>query len=307
MRSTRSKIVERRAKPREERIAARRTPAVLVSVALALLVASADLAIAGNAGDLILNEFNATAAPSLLRNGGSDSFLGTVLGNGGNWVEVVVIADHLDIRGWRLEWRNADPDSGGAVFQDHAIWSDLRSGTLITIREDDLSPPGFGVLLTDLSYDPANGDYWIHANVDDLTVVSQFGWKMDDDNWQMRILDESLTVIQDWVGESTALWGGGGGVAGDEVGKLEEDPSAAAAMSPPVPNYNDGTSSTFGSENRWMTETLIQDFCTLRDPVLGNPVCGVLVPQVPGLSVPGGLLLTGLLGAVGCALMGRRR
>ncbi len=85
----------------------------------------------------------------------------------------------------------------------------------------------------------------------------------------MRILDESLTIIQDWVGESTALWGGGGGVAGDELGKLEEDPSAAAAMSPPVPNYNDGTSSTFGSENRWMTETLIQDFCALRDPVLG--------------------------------------
>ncbi len=53
-----------------------------------------------------------------------------------------------------------------------------------------------------------------------------------------------------------------------------------------------------------MMDTLIQDFCALRDPVLGNPVC---VPSVPGLSVPGGLLLTGLLGAVGCALRRRRR
>jgi len=214
MRSTRPKIVERRAKPREGRIAARRTPAVLVWVVLALLVASADLAIAGNAGDLILNEFNATAAASFLRDGGSDSFLGTVQGNGGNWVEVVVIADHLDIRGWTLAWRNTDPDSGSVIFGDHAIWSDLRKGTIITVREDDLSPPGFGVLLTDLSYDPDNGDYWIHVNVDDLTVVTQFGWKVDDDNWQMRILDETLTIIQDWVGEGTPLWGGGGGVAG---------------------------------------------------------------------------------------------
>ena len=207
---------------------------VLGLLGLALLLGSANRAIAGNQGDLILNEFNATGELFFLRNGGSDAFLGTVQGNGGNWIEVVVITDHLDIHGWTLDWRNADPDSGSVIFGEHAIWSDLRSGTIITIREDDLSPPGYGVLLSDLSYDPQNGDWWIHINVDDFTVVSQAGFKIDDDNWQMRILDESLTIIQDWVGESTPLWGGGGGVANDEVGKLEEDPSTAAAMSPEV-------------------------------------------------------------------------
>jgi hypothetical protein len=272
---------------------------------LALLVGPESRATAGNPGDLILNEFNGTGDLFFLRNGGTDTFFGTVQGNGGNWVELVVVADHLDIRGWKLEWANADPDSGSITFLNHSIWSDLRSGTIITIREDDLSPPGYGVLLSDLSYDPLNGDWWIHANVDDFNVVGQLGFKTDDDNWQMSILDDLSNVIQAPVGEATALWGGGGGVAGDEVGKLEQDPSAAAAMTPPVPMYNDGTSSTFGSPNRWDAGALLQDFCALRDPVLGNPAC---VPPVPALSVPGGTLLAGLIGVTtGLALKRRRR
>ena len=217
-----------------------------------------------------------------------DPFFGIVRGNGGNWIELVVIADHLDIRGWRLEWMNADlvSNSGTVTFQNHDIWSDLRSGTIITIREDDLSPPGFGVMLSDLSYDPPNGDWWIHANVDDLQVVLQAGFKVDDDDWRMRILDSGLTVIQDFIGEGTALWGGGGGVGNDEVGKLEQDPSAAAATAPPVPAYNDGTSSTFGSENRWAANSSQQDFSALRDAVSAS---------VPALTTKGAALLAALL------------
>jgi hypothetical protein len=215
-----------------------------------------------------------------------DPFFGIVNGNGGNWIELVVIADHLDIRGWTLEWQNADPDSGSITFDPVSIWSDLRAGTIITIREDDLDPPlGFGDLPTDLSYDPARGDWWIHVNVDDFNVVSQAGFKVDDDDWRMRILDESSGVIQDWIGEGTFLWGGGGGVANDEVGKLEQDPSAAAATGPPYPAYNDGTSSTFGSENRWAANTMEQDFSELRPLVL----------SVPSLSGPGMGVLAGLI------------
>jgi hypothetical protein len=226
-----------------------------------------------------------------------DPFLGVVRGNGGNWIELVVITDHLDIRGWTLEWMNADPDAGSVVFQPHTIWSDLRSGTIITIREDDLSPPGFGVLLTDLSYDPANGDWWIHANVDDLNVVLQTGFKVDDDDWRMRILDESSGVVQDWIGEGTALWGGGGGVGNDEVGKLEQDPSAAAATAPPVPAYNDGTTSTFGAPNRWSMNTLEQDFSTLR---------AVAAPPIPAVTTKAAVALATALVGVGLWLARRR-
>ena len=271
--------------------------AALPVLALALLLGSADAAHAGSPGDLILNEFNACGDALFLKNGGSDSFMGVVQGNGGNWFELVVVADHLDIRGWKLEWQNTDPDAGSISFQNHSIWSDLRSGTIITIREDDLSPPGFGVLLSDLGYDPQNGDWWIHANVDDLTVLFQTGFKVDDDNWSMRILDDQATVIQDFVGEATALWAGTGGVGSDEVGKLEENPSAAAATSLPVPLYNDGTTSTFGSENAWNPGSQTQDFSALRE--------SVLVP-VPALG-PGSAALFGGLTTITLLALSRRR
>jgi hypothetical protein len=369
------------------RAAGRGLRGLLGLIALALLVGSADPAIAANQGDLILNEFNAVSDTKFLGGKGflggniypdddeiniashayadqqgplqltttgtmpeglsfgtdyyivntgltnspasdwiglsltpggekvdietatggihtlfmGDSFLGFFQGNGGNWIELVVVADHLDIRGWTLEWHNGDPDQGRVSFQSHSIWSDLRSGTIITIREDDLSPPGYGRLLSDLSYDPENGDWWIHANVDDATVVTQFGFKTDNDNWSMRIWDGAVTcpappsvctgvgptaVIQDWVGEGTGLWGGGGGVGSDEVGKLEQDPSAAAATTPPTPMYNDGTSSTYGSENLWATGTILQDFSALR---------AVIAVAVPALTTKGTVVVTGLL------------
>lgn len=231
-----------------------------------------------------------------------DTFFGVVEGNGGNWIELVVIKDHLDIRGWKLEWMNADliSNSGAVTFLTHPLWSDLRAGTIITIREDDLSPPGFGVLLTDLSYDPSRGDWWIHVNVDEPpvnNVVSQTGFKVDDDDWRMRILDDSSNVIQDFIGEGTFLWGGGGGIANDEVGKLEQDPSAAAASSgPPLPAYNDGTSSSFGSENIWLAHTLKQDFSALRP----------FVPSVPALTRTGLGALAGVIVASALWLARRR-
>ena len=377
------------------RATARRMPGAVGLVAVALLVGSAGPALAGNQGDLILNEFNAVADSDFLRGavenfvdadvavaddeikinnhsyfdqqgplrltttgtlpaglsidtdyyivnsgltntpaddwiglsltpggakvditgatgGGThtltlrhdlgDSFFGVIQGNGGNWIELVVIADHLDIRGWTLEWMNADPDFGSITFQSHDIWSDLRAGTIITIREYE---PEYGELHTDLSYDPSRGDWWIHADIDDLDVLAQAGFKVDDDDWRMRIWDGAIdcttnpsppparfctgvgatVLIQDSIGEGTALWGGGGGVGNDEVGKLEQDPSAAAATAPPVPAYNDGTSSTFGSQNRWAANTLQQDFSKLRPFVL----------SVPALTMKGTALLVGLL------------
>jgi hypothetical protein len=274
------------------RATAPRIPGVLGLIALALLMGSANLALAGNQGDLILNEINAVSDSNILKDGGEDSFLGQVQGNGGNWLELVVIADHLDIRAWTLEWANDDPDGGTVVFSNHSIWSDLRSGTIITIREDDLSPPGYGVLLSDLSYDPTGGDWWIHANVDDEELLAQDGFKVDDDCWRMRILDAESAVIQGWVGEqdqgppacpANNLWGGTGNLSNTEVGKLEQDPSRAAAY-PPASPYNDGTSSTFGSGNVWQEGVLTQDFSALRDAI-----------SVPALTTKGAALLVGLL------------
>jgi hypothetical protein len=216
-----------------------------------------------------------------------DTYFGVVQGNGGNWIELVVIADHLDIRGWTLEWTNSDPPppppencNGGTVIFEAAyeVWSDLRSGTIVTVAEG---------LADDLSYDPAGGDWWINAHHEDGAVNHTNCFKVDNDSWRMRILDGGSTVIQDWVGEGTALWGAGGSVGNDEVGKLEQDPSAAAATTDPQPpNYNDGASSTFASANRWSGGTQTQSFYALR---------GLLGIPAPALTAKGAALLVGLL------------
>ncbi|NRA07223.1 MAG: hypothetical protein HRU02_03630 [Myxococcales bacterium] len=262
---------------------------------LCCLIVAPGVLRAAQPGDLILNEFNAVTTGNFLGLGsGSDSFLGVVPGNGGNWVELVVVADHLDVRGWTLEWENADLDNntGRLVFGQSLLWADLRAGTLITIREDDLGAPGFGALPTDLSFDPQAGDWWIHINADDVGHLFKLGFKVDNDGWAMRILDASspANVVQDFVGENRPLWAGTA-VSSSEVGKLKQNPSAAAAFAA-LQNYDDGDSSTFGSPNTWAGGALVQDLSTLRAQVLAPPA------PVPGL-LPGLLvLLAALLGFV---------
>src|SRR5512140_2546120 len=95
---------------------------------------------------VILNEYNAVAG-SMFLNGGnssadadggraSDSYFGRVAGNGGDWFELVVITDHLDMRTWTLDIY----DNGGLTETldraGRSSWADLRSGTIITVSED---------------------------------------------------------------------------------------------------------------------------------------------------------------------------
>ena len=54
---------------------------------------------------VILNEYNAVGNNNRLDDGnGADMFFGTIDGNGGNWFELLVIDDQLDMRGWKLSW-----------------------------------------------------------------------------------------------------------------------------------------------------------------------------------------------------------
>ena len=108
------------------------------------------------AADVILNEYNAVGGSQYLQNNGTDTYWGRVMGNGGDWFELVVITDHLDMRGWKLGlWDSGVFDETLNLTYD-AIWSDLRSGTVITISED---------LADDISYNPMaqGGDWWINV------------------------------------------------------------------------------------------------------------------------------------------------
>jgi hypothetical protein len=219
---------------------------------------------------VILNEYNAVKAENYLKDLGTDLFLGRVLGNGGNWFELVVTEDHADLRGWRLVWTEAPSDTGTLALTQHLLWSDLRAGTIITFGESDTAAGG---LDTDTSYDPSGGDWWIHINtlsggvpqetyVTTTTNVPGDGpghFSVGNDNWQVTIRDSQERLVFGPAGEGVQPTSG---IGNDEVFKLEEDPSPSIR---PTSAYNDGTSSSFGHPNLWAGGTIQQDFSALRD------------------------------------------
>ena len=235
-------------------------------------------------GELLINEYNAVGEAKFLEFDplksweGQDTYFGRIQGNGGNWIELVVASDHLDIRGWTLDWSNSDPDAGVLTFSNDTRWSDLRSGTIITIIEtlDDLVPevanlqdtdfngsvdtigPVFNVD-TDFSFDPASGDWWVNAWLSDASLFTTGAFKVDNDSWQGTIKDNLGATIQGPIGEDVFGWTGGG-INSREVGRLELDPSAAVDIS----NYDDGDYSTFGAPNNYDDQTAEQDFSSLR-------------------------------------------
>src|SRR5262245_27588252 len=99
------------------------------------------LPLRAGAAKVILNEFNAVSAANYLNGGtattdedggaAADAAFGRVLGNGGDWFELVVIADHLDMRGWKLDLCDNGVCNEQLVLSQNALWADLRAGTII--------------------------------------------------------------------------------------------------------------------------------------------------------------------------------
>jgi hypothetical protein len=210
--------------------------------------------------DVILNEYNAVGN-GLFLNGGnasadddggraSDSYFGRIEGNGGDWFELVVITDHLDMRNWKLDIYEGGAFSETLTLTSNAVWSDLRSGTIITVSED---------VPTDVSYNPAAGDWWINVQANgsasgDYITASNFA--VSSNNWQLRIRNASGTVKFGPAGEGISP---ASGIGDTEVFKLKAEPDAS--ITPNSADYDDGKDlSTFGAPNRWG----MQDFLALR-------------------------------------------
>jgi hypothetical protein len=216
------------------------------------------------ASPLVLNEYNAVSDTGFLRDGGTDSFWGTVAGNGGDWFELVVTVDHLDVRGWQIL---ISDDTGGPgetttllTLTQHPIWSDLRAGTLITVSED---------LADDVSYDPILGDWWINVQAADGasgTYITAQSFSVSNTNTQFTIFNASGGTVFGPAGEGIMP---PSGVGGTEVFKLEEDQGPHIT---PLSNYNDGSSSTFGAPNIFSAGTMVQDFTALRSAVCFSDV-----------------------------------
>lgn len=298
----------------------------------ALCLSSSSVALALSAGasavDIFLNEWNCVGSQKWLGNPGSptascpqpdgpqgfgcsnndDTFFGRVMGNGGDWIELVVVKDHLDIRGWQIQWKEPlENDANGQdiwtgfgcepqgtiTFTDHPIWSGLRAGTIITITERGTA---LGGLDTDFSFDPCRGDWWINVCAEDtlyLTCVANVcdpapncqptppeqcvdPFDVGNGNWQARILNAQGQVHIGLVGEGAPCWMGSG-VNSREVVKLRQNPSASINV---CSDWRGGDSSTFGSQNSW-TDTVTQcrvyqDFTAVRAAVYAELCSGCL-------------------------------
>ncbi len=273
---------------------------ILGALALAIVPFAAP---SSNAADLILNEYNAVSATNKLDGGnGADTFFGSINGNGGNWFELVVVTDHLDIRNWKLEWTEKEEvtpgvnAAGALTLGSQAIWSDLRSGTVLTFIE---TPNAEGVgnfnTATDISYNPAANDWWINVSTQEeatkgasalVTTTTNDGnpgqFSVGKDDWQLTIRNAGGNLVFGPSGEGGA-WKGDG-VGSEEVGSLEgplptpEVPvnlQTWQAIGPDSVLYDDSSSSSFGGSNVSYDRvsgkfTPEQDLSALR-AVIGTP------------------------------------
>ncbi len=206
---------------------------------------------------LVLNEWNAVDADELLDDDGADDAFGRIEGNGGDWIELLVIEDHLDLRGWRLELTDRRGDAGTLLFTDDPLLADLRSGTLLTVAED---------LPEDPAYDPGGGDWRFHLRAGaegSGRYVSASPFDVTHREWQLTAFDADGAVRFGPAGEGIAPESG---IGSDEVGLLAADPDGLLRRSSSA--YTDGNHSTFGAPNRW--DGGQQDLSALRsviDPV----------------------------------------
>ncbi len=230
--------------------------------------------------DVILNEYNAVRADRWLDLDGldastaSDSHFGRVQGNGGRWFEMVVVGqtalpgETVDMRGWSFDWSAADVGSGSFTLSNDARLAGIHRGTLLTFfSKDALNPENVDSNFD--SYNPHGGDWWLNINLADPLLILSGSLNTGNDNWQVSVRNSVDALVYGPAGEGVGFFEG---VNSREVGKLEAftfgDPMNTLAdwqaIGPDSLEYQDGTSSTFGSENIWSGGSGLQDLSILR-------------------------------------------
>ncbi len=241
---------------------------------------------------VILNEYNAVSSDNFL--GGTesaavDTHFGRVLGNGGDWVEFVVVGDGVpgtvDLRGWTIE---IGTSQGGLPFEmrdtltlsQDVAWSAVRAGTILTFTESNTAGGGMDTAINQRDRSTTLGDSWSNFWMGDTTYIALTGAtiegdtvtgiSIDNDDTQFLIKDADGNIVFGPAGEGIAPISG---ISSEEIFELEGDPSPGVApfitsddtVEPPREGYDDGGSgSTFGWPNEWKFgiagPTVLQDF-----------------------------------------------
>lgn len=217
---------------------------------------------------LVLNEWNAVEESSVLGNG--DARLGSVLGNGGNWLEMVVTEDNLDLRNWRIAMTTGGVETASLRFSDDALLADLRAGTILTIADRPMAGSDGTIWQEDLSYVPIADDWWIHAIAGQQgsgRLITATAFDVNHLDWQLTIFDDQDIPRFGPVGEGAGAFADG--ISSSEIGELETDPSNAITADS---TYGDGDSSTFGLPNEFAGG--VQDLAAIRPDAASLAIMG---------------------------------
>jgi hypothetical protein len=250
---------------------------------------------------MVLNEYNAVGNQKWLGNPDdpgcegpkgescsedSDTFFGRVQGNGGDWFEMVVIQDGLDIRGWRLEWSEREEDRHGTiVLANNPALSSLSAGTIVTVIRRTTKEGGLDTMLDGESLP---GIPWVNINSQDPSVVASattnvpktsFGYfKTGNGAWTLTIRDSLDNIVAPPSGEGSILYYQGG-VSSRNVCRLRENPSRFIS---PASAYDDSSQSTFGRPNLWRECATGVEFEQDFSMLASDPFCQAGPPSVLG-------------------------
>ena len=215
-----------------------------------------------NAASVILNEYNAVDNDQFLNNENSDVFFGRILGNGGDWFELVVVGDGtagstVDIREWRFEIYENGEVQDTLILSDNDYWSNVIAGTILTfIEHDTFDTFDTSTEINKIDNLSTEGWCWSNFYTGDETYFESYlhpHFPMSNEDSQIKILDSNNNPIF-YAGEAINPTSG---VQNNEVFKLEEDPTIDIT---PMSSYNSGSSSTFGHPNIWSSGTIEQNF-----------------------------------------------
>ena len=251
---------------------------------------------------VLVNEYNCVSSSNQLNKGvvdaasgdGLDTYFGTVNGNGGGWLELVVVGDgtagsKVDMRGWKIEI----DDGAGSVFtpddtivlSNDAYWQNVPAGTILTFTDQTTAQGGLDTWINKKCLRKTAGYDWSNIFVFDPNYVDQLnsilggGLGISSSNAQVRIRKADGTVVSGPIGEGIRPVSG---VSNNQILEYVGEPSQTSSPLDTTVNsnnetvsaYGNGNGSTFGEPNKRLGGTAAQNFSAYvvanTAPILSN-------------------------------------